>query len=78
MGKSDFYCQEHIALTEVRFPRKFRPREDFSHMAEKSDRVGEIYRAEIEFGNFTSRVKFLLMPVISPEGFSPRTQWGTK
>jgi len=52
-----------LALTEVRFPRKFRPREDFSHMAEKFDRVGEIYRAEIGFGNFTSRVKFLLMPV---------------
>jgi hypothetical protein len=40
------------ALTEVRFPRKFRPRKDFSHMAEKSDRAGEIYRAEIGFGNF--------------------------
>jgi len=37
-------------------------------MAEKSDRAGEIYRAEIGFGNFTSRVKFLLMPVISPDG----------
>ena len=49
-------------FNEVQFPRKFRPREDFSSgmkwRAEKSDRVGEIYRAEIEFGKNSQDFSF--------------------
>src|SRR3989338_5809803 len=41
-------------FNEVQFPRKFRPREDFSSNRSSElknpNRAGEIYRAEIEFG----------------------------
>ena len=43
-----------MRFNEVQFPRKFRPREDFSSNRSSElknpNRAGEIYRAEIEFG----------------------------
>ena len=39
-----------MRLREVRTPRKFRPREDFLGNPQKSDRAGEIFRAEAEIG----------------------------
>ena len=43
-----------MRFNEVQFPRKFRPREDFSSNRSSDlknpNRAGEIYRAEIEFG----------------------------
>ena len=65
--KTSFLLDLTSRFTEVQFPRKFRPREDFSSNRSSElknpNRAEEIYRAEIGFGNFTSRVKFLLMPV---------------
>ena len=48
-----------MRFNEVQFPRKFRPREDFSSNRSSElknpNRAGEIYRAEIEFGEIASR-----------------------